>query len=306
MHKGVIAIVGATASGKSDVALRLAEEIGGEIISCDSIQVYRDFVIGCAKPSSSELARVRHHLIDVVNWDEAFDVQQYRQLARAAIADIEQRGKQPILCGGTGLYLRALRYGLIETPPASAQLREAWLAEEREQPGILYQKLSEVDPETARRTEPRNWVHVLRALEIHATTGQLPSRLKAEHNFATEQVPMQAFLLTHDATPLRQRIDQRALAMLRKGLVDEVKTLLSKGVTRDCRPMASVGYREVCDVLIGGVSEDGLAERIAQSTWHYARRQRTWFRREKSLVPLEMTTVEEVVSRILNQVDAAP
>jgi tRNA dimethylallyltransferase len=297
----MLAIVGPTASGKSSVALALAERHGAEILSCDSVQVYRGFVIGCAKPSASERARVPHHLIDLVDWREEFDAQRYCTLALEAMTAVRDRGHAPILCGGTGLYLRALRYGLIDAPERDVALRQRLYAEEEAEPGVLYLRLTALDPATAQRTEPKNLVHVVRALEIHATTGELPSALRARHGFNAERVPMHVVAVDWPRERLRARIAERVTAMLDGGLVDEVRALRAEGVPSDCRPMRAVGYREVVAMLAGALPAESLHRTIAQATWEYARRQYTWLRRERDVTWLQ---VEADLSEIVEKIEA--
>ncbi len=282
----VLAVVGPTASGKSALAMAVAERVGGEIVACDSVQVYRGFAIGCAKPSSADQARVRHHLIDVVLWHEPFDAERYRVLAAAAIADIRARGRVPIVCGGTGLYLRALRYGLVPLPPVDTSLRPSLLAREADEPGALYTRLRQLDPASAARIDARNLRRVVRALEITLSAGRPASEVRAEHGFAREEVPLTVVALSWPAAQLKERIAQRSADMLAHGLVDEVQALLAAGVSPSCRPLGAVGYREVVAVVQGKDALTGLAARIAASTWAYARRQRTWLR--KTLVNREL------------------
>lgn len=298
----MVALVGPTASGKSEVALRYCEGSGaGEILSCDSVQVYRGFDIGCAKPATDERARVRHHLIDVIAWNEEFDAQRYCGLALAAREDAEARGKHLVLCGGTGLYLRALRYGLIDAPERNAELRAALYAEEKASPGVLYQRLLTLDPATGYRTEPKNLVHVVRALEIQASTGELPSVLRARHGFQHERLPMRIIAIDWPRDVLRKRINARAESMVARGLVDEVQGLIARGVATDCRPMRAVGYREVVAMLEGTLARADLTKTIAQATWEYARRQYTWLRREKDVTWISATDgVEAIVTHIRN------
>lgn len=297
----MLAVVGPTGSGKSQVALALAQELDGEIINCDSVQVYRGFVIGCAKPSDEEQRRAPHHLLDVVEWNEPFDAQRYRELAVRAAAEVEARGRLPILCGGTGLYLRALRWGLVRAPPANPVLRAELMAEEQACPGTLYARLAKVDPPTAIRTEPHNLVHILRALEIHAKSGRPASEVRAEHGFARQEVEMEVVVLRWPAAELRRRIEERVTAMLHAGLLDEVRSLLGRGVSSEARPMQSVGYREASEVALGRAEEEGLAARIAHSTCAYARRQRTWFRRERDVEGIEVYDLERVTAALLSR-----
>ncbi len=295
----VLAVVGPTASGKSDVAMAVAEAVGGEIVSCDSVAVFRGFVIGCAKPSLLERQRVPHHLVDVVAWNEAFDAQRYVNLAMAALDDIRARGKVPVVCGGTGLYLRALRFGLVDVPAADPELRGRFYAEESAAPGTLYTRLRQLDPETAQRTEPHNLVHVIRALEIQAVTGEPASQVRARHGFKGEVVPMHVVALSWPNEVLRERIRQRAVAMLAQGLLDEVRGLLAEGVSPEARPMRAVGYKEACAVALGQEAVEGLAERIAKSTIAYARRQRTWLRREPEVTWHEVQALPVAATEVL-------
>jgi tRNA dimethylallyltransferase len=288
-----LAIIGPTAAGKSAVALQLAKALDGEIVSCDSIQVYRGFSVGCAKPSLQEQQRVRHHLIDVVDSDAAFDAEQFRALARAAILDIQRRGKLAIICGGTGLYFRLLRFGLIDAPKADWQLREQLYAQD---PQTLYAELSRVDPVSAATIKPNNLVHVVRALEIYKLSGKPASLLRDAHAFAKEEVPMRVVLL--DRNDLKVRVIQRAEAMLRSGLLQECEQLLKQGVSPQAKPMLSVGYKEACEVVLNIAPLTDVAERIAKSTWQYARRQRTWFRRERRVTPFVMH--DKIADEILN------
>lgn len=287
-----IGVVGPTASGKSDVAMALAERMGGEIVSCDSVQVYRGFQVGCAKPSAADQARVPHHLLDVADWHAPFDAQRYRLLAQAAIASIHQRGRVAIVCGGTGLYLRALRFGLMEMPATDPALRAALFAEEDATPGVLYARLQQLDRESAQQIEPRNHVQVVRALEITITTGQPASALRRAHGFRHALVPMRVVSLLWPNEILRERINARCEAMLtRMGWIDEVKSLLAQGVSPHVRPMMAVGYKEVCAHVLAGADPTqlpALMAEIQRNTWQYARRQRTWFRRETQLINVDL------------------
>ncbi len=300
-----VAVLGPTASGKSEVAMALCERLGGELVSCDSVQVYRGFEIGSAKPSAAERARVRHHLIDVVDWDQPFDAQRFRELAVEAIDAIGARARLPVVCGGTGLYLRVLRWGLVDAPEADEAVRARLTAAESAQPGLLYRRLLRDDPETAARTEPNNLVHIVRALEILELCGEPASVVRARHGFAAEQVPMRAFVLEWPGEALRARIGARSRAMVDAGLLAEVRALLDGGVATDCRPMRAVGYREACAVVRGEEPAEGLAERIGQSTWAYARRQRTWLRREQDVEVVEVGSVSQAVAAVLDRVGAA-
>lgn len=284
----LLAIVGVTASGKSALALEVAARSGGEIISCDSVQLYRGFDVGSAKPSPEERAHIPHHLVDIIEWHEGFDAQRYVELADRAVLDIRNRGRVPLLCGGTGLYLRAFRYGLVALPNPPPGLREALHAEEAAMPGSLYARLLKEDPESARTIEPNNTVYVVRAFEIMAATGRRASEVRRAHGFRRPRVQMQLVALRWPAEALRRRIEERVNAMVRDGLLDEVEGLIERGVDPECRPMRAVGYREAAEVVRELAPRAGLEARIIKSTWAYARRQRTWLRKEAGVQWIEI------------------
>lgn len=281
------------------MALAVAESGDGELLSCDSVQVYRELAIGCAKPTVEEQERVRHHLIDLVSWYESFDAQRYRTLAHAAIADVRQRGHQPILCGGTGLYLRAVRWGLVELPKADEKMRRALWEEEEKEPGCLYRRLQQIDPESAKKIEPNNLVYVMRALEITLSCGRPASVVRRAHGFMREEQPMRVVALAWPRPLLRRRIEERTERMLAGGLLREVEELLQNGVDQSCRPMRSVGYKEACDVVCGRASGEGLAERIIKSTVAYARRQETWLRRERDVTWLPVNDLSQTTDAVV-------
>jgi tRNA dimethylallyltransferase len=276
----LIVIAGPTASGKTAQAIRIAKRVGGEIVSADSQQVYRSFDIGTAKPSAAELAEVRHHLIDVAEPSEDFSAARFQALADAAIADISGRGKRVVVAGGTGLYLRILLHGVVPAPPADPALRAA-LEEEAERNGRegLWRRLEAVDPESAARVHKTDLVRIVRALEIHALTGTPASALRREHGFAQERYPYQMFVLDPPREALYAAIDARTRGMFEQGLVEEVRSLLSRGLG-GAAPMGSVGYAQALDHVEGRLSLDAAIEGAARETRRYAKRQLTWFRRE--------------------------
>jgi tRNA dimethylallyltransferase len=277
----VIAIVGPTASGKTALGVRLAEQIGGEIISCDSQQVYRELDIGTAKPTAGERARAPHHLVDVVAPDAPFSAARYVELADRAIADVHARGRRAVVVGGTGLYLRALRRGLVDAPPRDDALRARLLADEAAAPGSLHARLAAVDAEAAARLPPRDLVRIVRALEVHALTGVTLSRHHAVHAGGAPRLPMRVAVLDPATERLAARIAARAGAMVTAGLVDETRRLVARygfGIA----PLGAVGYREAIAHLRGELDEDALASAIARATRALARRQRTWFRKEEA------------------------
>jgi tRNA dimethylallyltransferase len=274
----IVGIVGPTASGKSALALELATRTGAEIVSCDSMQVYRHLDIGTAKPTAEERARVPHHLIDVAEPDESFSAARYVTLADQAIADIVARGKPVLVVGGTGLYLRALRWGLFDAPGRDDALRAQLTAEENAQPGALHARLTAVDPLSAARINPRDLVRLIRALEVHALTGVAISAHHAAHA-PTERHPMRVLYLDPPHDELARRILLRAHQMIDAGLKKEATDALARW-GRSIPPLQALGYKEVGQWLDGALTEEELPVAIARSTVRYARRQRTWFKKE--------------------------
>jgi tRNA dimethylallyltransferase len=276
----LLVVVGPTASGKTELALELASRIDGEIVSADSVQVYRHFQIGTGKPSQEERARVPHHLIDIREPDEALDAASWAQLARACLFEIASRGKRPIVCGGTFLWVRALLYGLAPTPPGSAEIRERHriIAEARGR-AALHGALTEVDPESAQRLAPNDLVRVSRALEVFELTGQPLSRWHAAHGFRESLLEARLLGVHRERPELDQRIFARATSMLNSGWVDEVRELKKKGYG-DARAMGAVGYKQIAEALGTGAPFElpELVESIARKTRIFARRQRTWLR----------------------------
>lgn len=278
----LLAVVGPTASGKTALAIRLAELAGGEIVSIDSQQVYRGMDVGTAKATAEERARVPHRLLDVVAPDEPMTAARFVELADAAIADAAARGRPVVLAGGTGLYYRALCYGLFAGPPADAAVRARLEAESTE---ALRARLEEVDPAAAARIDRRDRVRMIRALEVHELTGVPISEHQAAHDH--RRVPLRYEVRGIGLAPPREelvrRIDARVDAMLAAGLVDEVRGLEAAGYPCTLRAMQAIGYREICAHLRGELTLAEAAERIKQATRRYARRQLAWFRGEPTV-----------------------
>jgi tRNA dimethylallyltransferase len=282
LHPRPFFLAGPTAVGKSEIALLLAEKIGGEIISVDSMQVYRSLDIGTAKPSPAERARVRHYLIDVVELTEPFDAAQFIRLASAAVADIQSRGKTPIFCGGTGLYFKAFLEGLGEAPPADEKLRAE--LEAMPLPELLAE-LAERDPVTYEKIDRKNPRRVIRAMEVIWLTGKKFSEQRAEWQKSTVHSPQSTVLfgLARETSDLRARIDARVDAMFARGLVEETRRLLEHGLAQNKTAMQALGYRQVVEHLRG---ERGLPETIELvkiKTRQFAKRQMTWFKRQLDL-----------------------
>lgn len=280
----VLVIQGPTASGKSDLAINLAEAFGGEIVNADSMQVYRRMDIGTAKPSCDQQSRVPHHLLDIVAPDVNFSVGDFRREAVTAIADIHSRGALPIIVGGTGLYIRALLKGLAEVPSADAPYR-AELQELLAQGGgeLLLEKLMIADPETAVVLHPNDHVRIIRALEVFRLTGIPISQLRGNHRFMSDEYASLTIGIRVERGELYRRINCRVETMVEAGLVDEVRGLLEAGYGAELKSMKSIGYREICSFLAGEYTLDKAVELIKRNTRHYAKRQETWLRTDPEI-----------------------
>jgi tRNA dimethylallyltransferase len=272
----LVAIVGPTASGKTALAVLLAEELGGEVVSADSVQIYRRFDIGSGKPSRDELARAPHHLVGTVDPLEELDAARYAEAAEKSLALITSRGKRPIVCGGTFLWIKALLFGLAHAPPADPAIRERHRAESASGGhGALHARLREVDPELAARLHPNDIVRVSRGLEVYELTGRPLSSWQGEHGFRSARHPSILLAVQHSAETLTARIERRVALWLDAGWIEEVRGLLEEGYG-EARAMRSVGYREVAAHIEGKLSRDELPGAIVRSTRVFARRQRTW------------------------------
>lgn len=273
-------VVGPTASGKTSLAVELCEAHGGEVVSADSVQVYRHFDIGSGKPSSDERTRARQHLIDVIEPAEPMDAARFTELAELAIADIRARGKRPIVCGGSFLWVRALVRGLVPAPPADAEVRARHQARVAEAGRSgLHGDLARVDPEAARRLAPNDFVRVSRALEVFELTKVRMSDWQAAHGFKTARHDARLLGVRRERSELDERILARCRAMLGAGWVAEATRLLEAGHA-GTRPFASVGYKQIALALERGQAEDTaeLELQIYRATRVFARRQRTWLR----------------------------
>jgi tRNA dimethylallyltransferase len=281
-ERPIVAVVGPTASGKSDLGIALALRLGGEIINCDSVQVYKEIEIATAKVPLAERRGVPHHLIDFVPPERTYTAADWARDALNKIDEIEARGRTALLVGGTGFYLRALREPFFEAPPTDADLRQRLVRlRERRGPEHLHKLLRRLDPERASRLAPRDWSRVQRALELRLQTGEkLSARLSQRPAPPTQAARLRVFVLDPPRAELYRRIDLRAEAHFRAGLVEEVQALLKRGVRADGSALGAHGYRRVVEHLRG---ERTLESAIAQTQLdvrHYAKRQLTWFRRE--------------------------
>lgn len=281
----VVVICGPTAAGKTAVGIEVARALGGEIVSADSMQVYRHMDIGTAKPTAEEQAAVRHHLIDVVEPDEPFDAAAYLAGGRRALVDLRQRGKVPVVVGGTGLYIKALLYGLFQSHARDPDVR-ARLRAEAEALGTaaLHARLARHDPATAARLHPNDALRILRALEVLAVTGRPISELQRAHRFGDAPFRVLKVGLALGREALYRRIDRRVEAMLAAGLEDEVRALLARGYGPQLKPMQSIGYSHLTAYIAGEVSLAECVRTLQRDTRRFAKRQLTWFRAEPEVV----------------------
>jgi len=298
----ILVIVGPTAVGKTELAVRVAKQVDGEIISADSMQVYRGLDIGTAKPTETERQGVPHHLLDVVAVDQEFSVADYQLMVEDILMDLAKRGKTPILTGGTGLYIRAVLEGFVFDSQGKDDDLRARLQEVAESQGniALHRRLAVVDPDTAKRLHPNDRRRVIRALEIYHTTGQpLSQHLDAQKQLEPRYQAVK-FGLARNRPRLYQRIDARVDQMIEAGLLDEVKNLLEQGLAEGATAMQALGYKELVGYLRG---EYDLAEAIRllkRDTRRYAKRQLTWFRRDEEIIWLDLDklTIEDATDKI--------
>jgi tRNA dimethylallyltransferase len=295
----VIVICGATGIGKTSVGIELAEKLGGEIVSADSMQIYRYMDIGTAKPTPAELARAAHHMIDIVNPDDDYDADQFSKQARERIAEIVGRGRIPLVVGGTGLYVKALLHGLFQAKPVDPQIRNRLKQEAEENgSGFLYQRLKEMDPDTAGRLHPNDTYRILRALETIESSGTSISELHQEHGFEDDPYRVLKVGLQMDRRKLYARIDQRVELMIAAGLVEEVKKLMEMGYAAELKSMQSIGYRHVVEFLSAKLPWDECVRTLKRDTRRFAKRQFTWFGADPLIQWYEPDRLEEISRQV--------
>ena len=291
----IICVVGPTASGKTKLAVQLAKAYDGEVVSCDSMQIYKHMDIGTAKPTPEEMEGVPHHMIDCVEPGEDFSVGKYVQLADGCVQDILSRGKTAVIAGGTGLYVDSLIAGRTFAPVPQTGKREALEAQLRQEGGeAMLRKLRAVDPDAAARLHPADEKRIIRALEVYAETG----RTITQHNLDTQQIPPRyrpvwIGLDYLDRAVLYRRIDLRVDLMLQAGLLDEIRARLARGVSPRTTAMQAIGYKEFFDALESRSTLSAAADLCKQRSRNYAKRQLTWFRRNPQLCWLRMTGQED-------------
>ncbi len=300
----LVVICSPTATGKTSLAIELAEASGGEIVNADSLQVYRYLNIGTAKPTREERARVPHHLIDVVDPDEEFNAAIYAGQARAVIDRLFHAGKPVFVVGGTGLYIRALLQGMIETPPVDENIRNYYRGlRDRFGRQYIYGLLEQRDPQAARRINVNDSVRVIRALEVLDKSGQSISTLQQNHLFADCPYDVLKIGLSLDRAELKKRIVARTAKMMEDGLVEEVRGLLARGYSPDIKPLQSLGYKQVVDFIRGINPWERTLDLVVRETWKYAKRQMTWFSADKDIhwfAPDQYQAIQKTVESFLD------
>ncbi len=295
-RKPLIILAGPTAVGKTSLSIRLAKETGGEIISADSMQVYRHMDIGSAKITKEEMDGVPHYLVDVLEPEEEFNVVRFQQMAKEAAEKIWEKGKIPLVVGGTGFYIQALLYDIDFTENDGDESYRRQLEQkgsDEEGASELYEMLKTVDPKAAQEIHPRNIKRIIRALEFYHQTG----RKISEHNETQRQKESPYnyayFVLTDERSRLYERIDQRVDLMMEQGLLDEVRYLKERGVRKDSTAMQGLGYKELYAYLEGEYPLDEAVRIIKRDTRHFAKRQLTWFKRERDVIWADKSVIRQ-------------
>lgn len=306
MKSQLICLLGPTAVGKTDIAIQLAQTLNAEIVSVDSRQLYRQMDIGTAKPTPEEQQAAPHHLIDCVDITQPFSVADYQALADEAIVEIQDRGKHVLLVGGAGLYFRAIVDGLFEGPAADPSFRKR-LEQEALQHGVdtLHNRLRACDPESAERIHPNNLTRVIRALEVYELTGTPMSEHQQQWHQGNQRYPFIAFGLTMPREILYRRIEQRVDKMLANGLIAEVESLLAEGYSRGTFALQSFGYKELIAYLDGKCTYIEAIEQLKQNTRRFAKRQLTWFRKDKRIRWIDRESTPDVVGYIMEEIESA-
>ena len=305
----MIILTGPTAVGKTDLSIQLAKAMNGEIISADSMQVYRHMDIGSAKVTPEEMDGVPHHLIDVLEPEEEFNVVVFQKLAKEALTGIYERGHIPIIVGGTGFYIQALLYDIdfTENDGDTAIRRELEKLAQTQGAGCLHQMLQEIDPESAAAIHQNNVKRVIRAIEFYRQTGKKISLHNEQEREKQSPYQFLYYVLDTDRKTLYERIDRRVDLMMEHGLVDEVKHLADMGCTRDMVSMQGLGYKEILDYLSGEIPLEKAVYILKRDTRHFAKRQITWFKRERDVRWLELEQFQndrkKVLEHILDEIE---
>jgi tRNA dimethylallyltransferase len=304
MKQKVLTIIGPTAIGKTAMAIELAKQINGEVIGLDSRQIYFGMETGTAQPTTTEMRNVRHHLIGIRSPDKIVTAGEYAKLINAVIVDIRQRNHEPLICGGTGLYYRALREGIFKDSISDPIIREKLEKEYDDDPQILFDHLTDIDPEYAKIVHINNKKRLVRALEIYDLTGKAPSAHFAKQKRENlSKLNLFSVLLTMERKMLFERICKRTENMLANGLIHEVETLLSRYDAKDVHPLDSIGYGQVVSYLKGELIYQEMIDEINLRTRQYVKKQRTWFKNEPIDLELDIsnnTNLTEIISVIIS------
>ena len=300
----LIIICGPTGIGKTAMAIEIAEAFKVEIIGADSMQIHRHMDIGTAKPTADEQALIPHHMIDIIDPDTPFDAVRFADLARSAAAELHDRGMIPLVVGGTGLYIKALLYGIYQSDPADPKIR-ARLKRETDEHGtkILYQRLLQCDPISAHKLHPNDTYRILRALETFEATGKPISDYQNTHAFAEPFYEALKIGLSMDRSLLYERINERVDAMMAAGFVEEVKNLLDAGYTKDLKSMQSIGYRHIVDYLEGRTTLEECVRTLKRDHRRYAKRQLTWFGADDAITWREPGQIDEIKALVSEFLD---
>jgi len=288
-----IVIVGPTCSGKTDLAISLAEKIPSEIISADSRQIYKHLTVGTAKPTQNELQKAKHHFIDFLGPDVNYNVSKFEKDALAIIEKLQKSNQTPIIVGGSGLYIRAIVDGIFDTVDTDQEYR-LQLMKQREEYGneYLLEKLKEVDPKSAQKLIPQNWKRIIRALEVYKITGKPIWKLQQEYK-REFNIEFQQFGLNWEREILYDNINLRVDKMIDEGLVDEVKSIIDMGIDKKINALNTVGYKEIIEYLDEKISLERAIELIKRNTRHYAKRQLTWFRKDERVKWIDIKSKSE-------------
>ena len=287
--KSIIILAGPTAVGKSQISLALARDLNLEIINADSMQVYKYLDIGTAKPSAEEQKIVKHHLIDIVEPDEQYDAGKFKEDADKIILEISNKNKTPLIVGGTGLYIKALLFGLLSSPPKCLEIRNE-LKAESEKYGIehLYSELAKIDPETAKKIKPKDTQRIIRALEVFKITVKPISYFQKQHGFKKPRYRYLYLCLKREKEELNKRIEERIHRMVERGFESEVRNLLQRGYSKNLNSLNSLGYKEMIAYINGKYNLSEAIQLIKQNTKRYAKRQMTWFKAQPNLIWIDL------------------
>jgi tRNA dimethylallyltransferase len=297
----ITVICGPTGIGKTSTAIETAEAFGGQIISADSMQIYRHMDIGTAKPTPAERDRITHHLIDIVDPDEPFDAFQFSKAAHDKIFELHSHGTIPFVVGGTGLYIKALIDGLFRAQPVDPAVRKRIKAEAASKgPVLLHRRLKKIDRATAEKIHPNDIYRITRALEIFETTGQTISKHHQDHRFHDLSFRVLKIGLNMDRKALYRRIDRRVDDMIKAGWVEEVKGLLEKGYSADLKSMQAIGYRHIVQYLKGRWLWAETLRTLKRDTRRYAKRQLTWFRADPEIMWKEPKEIKDILASVKN------